>query len=132
MAREIVLSNGMICLVSPCDFEWLSAWKWTATKSNVKRDRNGTPKFYAARWEKTDTYYRVKKGKAKGKLRKRQRKIYMHRQIAGTRSHHVTDHLDGNGLNNTRENLRNCTQSTNAKNRKELVHAGIDRSDDWG
>lgn len=43
----------------------------------------------------------------------------MHRQINGTPEEMVTDHVDGNGLNNVRENLRNASTSQNAMNRKD-------------
>jgi hypothetical protein len=115
--REITLSNGMICQVDDADFEWLSKWKWTATYFCRGRGKHtDRTKWYAARWETSKEYYKIKSGKNKGKMRKKQIKKYMHREIAGTKSHHVTDHKDGNGLNNQRHNLRNCTQKTNCQN----------------
>ncbi len=40
--------------------------------------------------------------------------VYMHRLILGvTLRTQLVDHKDGNGLNNTRENLRECTQAQN-------------------
>lgn len=41
----------------------------------------------------------------------------MHRQIAGDPPGLVVDHSDGNGLNNQKYNLRNCTQQKNTFNR---------------
>ena len=41
---------------------------------------------------------------------------YLHRLIAKTPDNMVVDHIDGDKLNNTRANLRNCTQSDNCKN----------------
>jgi hypothetical protein len=42
----------------------------------------------------------------------------MHRYLLGAGVGDVIDHVDGNGLNNTRSNLRKCTRSENAKNAK--------------
>lgn len=42
--------------------------------------------------------------------------ICMHRQILNAPSHASVDHIDGNGLNNTRANLRLVTQSQNNMN----------------
>lgn len=48
----------------------------------------------------------------------------MHRLIARASDGEVTDHRDGNGLNNTRENLRSCRQAENLRNRaKSTRHA---------
>ena len=41
----------------------------------------------------------------------------MHRVIMNTLGNMNVDHIDHNGLNNQKENLRNCTQSENARNR---------------
>lgn len=45
-------------------------------------------------------------------------KLLMHRLLAHTPAKLVTDHRDGDGLNNTRENLRVCTQSQNLGNKR--------------
>jgi len=45
--------------------------------------------------------------------------IMMHRLLLGLRPHQLFgDHFDGNGLNNTRENLRVVTRLQNAQNRR--------------
>ncbi len=43
-------------------------------------------------------------------------KEYMHRMIVGASRGQFVDHIDGNGLNNTRANLRLCTKQQNAFN----------------
>lgn len=48
----------------------------------------------------------------------------LHRIIAGTPRGMVTDHVDCNPLNNTRANLRVCTQRENALNRTRPFWCG--------
>lgn len=43
---------------------------------------------------------------------------YMHRAVARTPKGKLTDHIDGNKLNNTRSNLRHADQFQNQQNRK--------------
>lgn len=50
------------------------------------------------------------------KIKKRQ--IRLHRFITKCPNNLVVDHIDGNPLNNCRDNLRVCTQLNNIKNRK--------------
>lgn len=45
------------------------------------------------------------------------RQVYMHRVIADTPCELQTDHIDGNGLNNRRMNLRHATKSENMRNK---------------
>ena len=42
----------------------------------------------------------------------------MHRQIMGADDHNVIDHRDGNGLNNTEENIIVCKQEKNMRNKR--------------
>lgn len=42
--------------------------------------------------------------------------LYMHRLIAGTPAGYETDHINGNGLDNRRANLRIATRSQNSAN----------------
>lgn len=50
------------------------------------------------------------------KGQKRQRTLLLHRVICDPAPGLVVDHIDGNGLNNTRANLRVTTQANNMRN----------------
>ena len=45
--------------------------------------------------------------------------IYLHRLIMAAGKGEVVDHIDGDGLNNQKANLRLCTQVKNGQNRKK-------------
>lgn len=90
--RKIALSRGEYALVSDQDYERVSAHKWSLSHSPSHSDK----------------MYAVTKigGKQTG----------MHRFIMQTKAGLFVDHADGNGLNNTRENLRECTRGQNRAN----------------
>ena len=91
--KEIQLSQGKVALVDDEEFESLNQYKWHAQKNrNI---------FYAVR--------------NKGVAGKRAIQ-YMHVVIMGRKG---VDHIDRNGLNNQRNNLRFCTQSENCMNRSK-------------
>ncbi len=49
---------------------------------------------------------------------------YLHRLVAGAPDGQVVDHIDGNGLNNSRANLRAVTQQQNTWNRHNGTKVG--------
>ena len=105
--KEIILTQGYIALVDDEDFEFLSQWKWFAQRMSHT--------VYAARkpW--------VVGGKGKSI------KIFMHRIILDTPDHMQTDHMDGNGLNNQRSNLRVVTRRDNMLNRARWTKDNISK-----
>lgn len=46
--------------------------------------------------------------------------IYLHRLIMNPPVGYVIDHIDGNGLNNQKSNLRICTHAENTRNRTKV------------
>jgi hypothetical protein len=88
---EILISDGNITIVDDEDFERLSQWKWSA-------NGNG----YAVRGEHLGN--------------RKYRKIYLHREILGAERGEKVDHVNGNQLDNRKENLRIATQAQNAMN----------------
>jgi len=93
--KTIKLSQGKIALVDDEDYERLSRWKWQAQKE-------GNLRCYAMRRTQ-------RPGKRRG--------ILMHREILHVPANLETDHIDHNGLNNQKTNLRICTKTQNMGNR---------------
>lgn len=100
--KEIKLTQGKVALVDDEDYEYLSQWSWVAIKN-----RNT---FYAQRgWRPI---------------------IKMHRFIMNPPNDMQIDHIDHNGLNNQKINLRVCTSAQNKMNRRpsgESKYLGVTR-----
>jgi hypothetical protein len=98
--KRIPLTQGKEALVDDQDYEYLMQWKWCW--------------HWTAR--RTTTYARRDIGG-----RRHKSSVHMHRVIAERMGHlaqgRQIDHVDGNGLNNQRSNLRVATQSENGGNR---------------
>lgn len=97
MVKELKLSRGMVAVVDDDDYEWLSRYKWTLQIRPSKRQT----RYYAGRLERTD-----------GKTRM----VYMHRAIMRASEGACVDHIDRDGLNNRKSNLRKCDHSQNGAN----------------
>lgn len=93
-AMYIPLTKGMFAIVDAADYTALSQWKWHFS--------NG----YAARY-----------GEERGKPA-----IRMHRQIMSAPDDMDCDHINGNGLDNRRRNLRVCTRQQNLCNKDSHVN----------
>lgn len=94
MTREIPLTQGKVTLVDDADFDWLSQWKW----------RYHSTGYAIRRRQKAD-------GPGSENIR-------MHRLILSPIPEgYEPDHIDGDGLNNQRANLRLATHSQNHANR---------------
>lgn len=100
MMKKIKLNLNKFAFIDSEDFNKVSAYKWYADKSG-----NG---FYAVANSKDEN------GKHK--------KIRMHQFIFGKKIGFQIDHIDGNGLNNMKSNLRYATHSQNQHNRKKYTN----------
>ena len=93
--RLIPLSKGYSAMVDDEDFDSVSKYNWSAYKVG-------------------DTIYAARK--TSSKFGKRET-VFMHRFIMGNKKGDPRiDHKDRNGLNDTRENLRDVTGSQNQMN----------------
>lgn len=88
--RLIALTQGKTAIVDTADFQWLSAYSWSAWKNN-------SGNWYAA-------------ARVDGRV------ILMHQLLTG---YHETDHRNRDGLDNRRRNLRNCTRGQNNANSRK-------------
>jgi hypothetical protein len=88
--KEIKLTQNQVALVDDEDFERLNQFKWCANKIG-------------------NTFYAISSINIDG-IKKN---VYMHRYIISGK--HI-DHIDGNGINNQKINLRICTHKENMMN----------------
>ncbi len=84
--KEIRLTQGKVALIDDADFEWLSQWKWRCSRH-------------------FRTWYAMRTVHSLGKTMT----VSMHRLITGAKPGEQVDHVDGNGINNQRNNLRFVT-----------------------
>jgi hypothetical protein len=92
--KLIALTRGLNAIVDAIDYEWLMQWPWYADFT---------------KW----TYYAARNSSGTPKHRR------MHREIAermGFVNPNEVDHVDRNGLNNRRLNLRPCVSYLNKGN----------------
>jgi len=97
--RRIPLSRGKFAIVDPEDYSELIKYKWQAEKNRSI--------FYARRkWRCRKT------GKALS--------VSMHREIMNAPGNLVVDHINFNGLDNRKANLRIATHRQNVCHRRKL------------
>lgn len=97
MVKEIPLTQGKFALVDDEDYDWLNQWKWQAVKGTVKQRKV----FYATRqaWSPS------------------KKTVIMHRLIMNAPPGRMVDHINGDGLDNQKINLRLVTRRQNMQNR---------------
>lgn len=98
--KKIKLTKGQQALVDDNDFEYLNQYHWHAAPNRTKTG------FYAVRNSVSQSGTRLK--------------IRMHREIMTVYDPKLeVDHVDGQGLNNQKHNLRVCSHSNNIKNQRK-------------
>jgi hypothetical protein len=94
--RKIPLTQGKYAIVDPEDYKEFAKYKWYA-KGCGRR-------FYAERWDSSGI-----KGKD----------VSMHQAIMGAAEGKVIDHINHNGLDNRKANLRFATAQQNTWNKRK-------------
>lgn len=96
--KKIPLTKGKVALVDDADYRYLNRWRWRV----IKPDKI----FYAIRHSP--------------RIQGKRTEIYMHRQILRLHpgNKKQADHINGDGLDNRRCNLRACTNRENACNQR--------------
>ncbi|KKM26952.1 hypothetical protein LCGC14_1579570 [marine sediment metagenome] len=87
--RQISLTQGMYAIVDDEDYEWLMQIKWNAMKSGKT--------YYAQSWNG-------------------EKHLFIHRLVLKAKDTQMVDHINRNGLDNRKSNLRFCTKGQNAQN----------------
>ena len=88
--KEIPLGNGLASMVSDEDYDRVVSDRWSFGKPYVKRTFRSDGKFHT---------------------------LYLHRVILNAPKGMMVDHVNGDKLDNRRENLRLCTSKQNAYNK---------------
>jgi len=107
--KEIALTQGYVALVDDEDYGWVSQWKWCALV-------------------KPHTVYATRRSARRGG---KQTSIYMHRVLLGAAPGMQTDHINGDGLDNRRENIRQCSAQENQRNSRSHVGSSIYKGVHW-
>ena len=106
--KEVLVDDG--------DYEWFSKHKWSLQRDHTR---------------KREAFYVVRKVKMPdGKYKT----ITLHREIMNTPKGLTTHHLNGNGLDNRRANLRVCTDKENQQRKRSHIDSaskfvGVHRAD---
>jgi hypothetical protein len=90
LMKEIKLTQNKTAIVDDDDYKRLSKYKWRALQA------------YSGLW------YAVR---SEGK-----KNFYMHRDILNPKKGKMVDHINHNGLDNRKENIRICTSMQNTHN----------------
>ena len=109
--KEIRLTRGMVALVDDEDYDWLTEYNWCASGNkegspDAGREKRLRQKFVAL----TNLKVKIENGMTA------YMPITMHRMLMKAKPNQLVDHIDGNPLNNQKNNLRFATNQQNSWN----------------
>lgn len=93
--KEIPLTKGLVTIIDDEDFERVNKYKWHLLLRNTRRTSYATRSSEVGGTKKT---------------------VYLHRFILNASNGLQVDHINGNGLDNRKSNLRLVTHSENLRN----------------
>ncbi len=93
--KQIPLTQGKVAIVDDENFDWLNQWKWSVLKQPHSKN------WYAVRTAWNGNRWHT---------------IRMHRLILEIPLGSECDHINHNGLDNRKSNLRICTHQENMRN----------------
>lgn len=97
--KELIVDKQIV-QIDDEDFDLVSKYKWRLSKGKY-------------------TYYVITHNKVDNK----DTTLYLHRLVFGNSDKNSIDHIDGNGLNNQKNNLRICTYTQNNRNRNSCINS---------
>lgn len=97
MTKQIALTQGKFAIVDDDDYERASQHRWSCKKAPRTA--------YATRWITIN-------GKETSQM--------LHRFILNALPHRLVDHINGNGLDCRKSNLRLCSNAQNSMNRRRV------------
>lgn len=109
--KTVITKSGHKILVDDEDFERLSKYTWHVSSTNA------------------NNLYAMRHVRINGKKTKR----YLHREVLNNPEGAIIDHIDQNGLNCQRSNLRISNKSQNCQNRRpygQVPYLGVSKHND--
>jgi hypothetical protein len=97
---EIKLTQNKIAIIDDEDLELVKDYKWCAMKTR-------------------NTYYAIAYIKGSGK--KNSKRMLLHRLVLGANTGQQIDHINGDGLDCRKENLRFCNYAENQQNQAPKI-----------
>ena len=109
--------------IDSADWDFVKKHKWTVKFSKKEKNRKYVQTQVDHPSGGTHTYYIQTQNRVQ--TSKRTTWLLMHRLLLGAPKNRHIDHINNNGLDNRRTNLRMCTPSQNSRNRSPNKNSAV-------